>query len=50
MTLTVNGEKIEDSVVEQEVKRLRPDYERVFANQDSKDREAKLQLKKYRRQ
>jgi len=42
MTLIVNGEKIEDSAIQQEVERLRPDYERVFANQDSEEREAQL--------
>ena len=30
-TLTVNGEKIDDSMIQQEAERLRPDYERVFA-------------------
>jgi len=42
MTLIVNGEKIEDSAIQQEVERLRPDYERVFSDQDPKEREAQL--------
>jgi parvulin-like peptidyl-prolyl isomerase len=42
MTLIVNGEKIEDWQVQQEVGRLRPHYERVFADNDSKEREAQL--------
>ena len=42
MAFVVNGEKIEDSAVKQEVERLRPDYERVFADQDLKEREVQL--------
>ena len=42
MALIVNGERIEDSVIQKEVERLRPDYERVFADQDPKEREAQL--------
>ena len=42
MTLIVNGEKIEDSAIKQEAERLRPDYERVFPDQDPKEREAQL--------
>jgi len=42
MVLIVNGEKIEDSAIKQEVDRLRPDYERVFTDQDDKEREAQL--------
>ncbi len=42
MTLIVNGEKIEDSAIQQEVERLRPDYERVFSDQDPKERDAQL--------
>ncbi|OHB60521.1 MAG: hypothetical protein A2167_06200 [Planctomycetes bacterium RBG_13_46_10] len=42
MTLIINGEKVEDSVVRKEVERLRPDYEKVFANMGSKEREAQL--------
>ncbi len=42
MALIVNGEKIEDSAIQQEVERLRPDYERVFTDQDNEEREAQL--------
>ncbi len=42
MALIVNGEKIEDSAIQQEVERLRPDYERVFSDQDPKERDAQL--------
>lgn len=42
MAIVVNGEKIEDSAIKQEVERLRPDYERVFADQDPKERETQL--------
>jgi parvulin-like peptidyl-prolyl isomerase len=42
MALIVNGEKIEDSAIKQEVERLRPDYERVFADQDVEEREVQL--------
>jgi len=42
MAIIVNGEKIEDSAIEQEVERLRPDYERVFSDQDPKEQEAQL--------
>ncbi len=42
MALIVNGEKIEDSAIRQEVERLRPDYERVFSDQEPKERKAQL--------
>jgi len=42
MAFIVNGEKIEDSAIKQEVERLRPDYERVFTDQDPKERETQL--------
>jgi len=42
MAFVVNGEKIEDSAIKHEVERLRPDYERVFADQDPAEREAQL--------
>ncbi|MGB2865544.1 MAG: peptidylprolyl isomerase [Sedimentisphaerales bacterium] len=42
MALIVNGENIEDSAIQQEAERLRPDYERVFADQDAEEREAQL--------
>jgi parvulin-like peptidyl-prolyl isomerase len=42
MALIVNGEKIEDSAIQQEAERLRPDYERVFADKKAEEREAQL--------
>ena len=42
MALIVNGEKVEDSAIQQEVERLRPRYEEVFADQAPKEREAQL--------
>ena len=42
MALIVNGEKVEDSAIQQEVERLRPDYERVFADQEAEERETQL--------
>ena len=42
MAFVVNGEKIEDSAIKQEVERLRQDYERVFVDQDPAEREAQL--------
>lgn len=42
MTIIVNGEKIDETAIKQEAERLRPDYERVFTDQEPKDREAQL--------
>jgi parvulin-like peptidyl-prolyl isomerase len=42
MTLVVNGEKIEDSVIQQEAERLRPSYEQAFKDMEPKKREAQL--------
>jgi len=42
MTLIVNGEKIEDWQVRQEVERLRPSYEKTFADMPDKERQAQL--------
>ena len=42
MTLIVNGEKIEDWQVQQEVERLRPSYEKTFADMPDKERQAQL--------
>jgi len=42
MTLIVNGEKIEETEIQQEAERLRPRYEEVFADKDPKDRESQL--------
>jgi len=42
MTLVVNGEKIEDSVIQQEAERLRPSYEQTFKDMAPKKREEQL--------
>ncbi len=42
MALVVNGEKIEDKEIQQEIERLRPRYEQVFADKDPAEREAQL--------
>lgn len=42
MTLIVNGEKIDEKEIQQEIERLRPRYEEVFADKDPKEREAQL--------
>jgi len=42
MTLIVNGEKIEDSAIQREYERLRPDYERVFVDQSPEEQKAQL--------
>lgn len=42
MALVVNGEKIEDKEIQQEIERLRPRYEEVFADKDPAEREAQL--------
>ena len=42
MTLVVNGEKIEDSLIQQEAERLRPSYEQTFKDMDPKERETQL--------
>ena len=42
MTLFVNGEKIEDSLIQQEVERLRPSYEKTFADMALEERQAQL--------
>jgi parvulin-like peptidyl-prolyl isomerase len=42
MALIVNGEKIEDTEIQQEVERLRPEYEKAFADMDMQERETQL--------
>ncbi len=42
MALVVNGEKIEDKEIQQEIERLRPRYEQVFSDKDPAEREAQL--------
>jgi len=43
MTLVVNGQKIEDAEIKQEMERLRPRYEQVFAEMDAEQRETQLE-------
>jgi parvulin-like peptidyl-prolyl isomerase len=42
MTLLINDEKIDQQMIEQEMERLRPHYEQVFADQDKEERESQL--------
>lgn len=42
MALLINGERIEDSAIHKEAERLRPDYEKVFADMNPDQREAQL--------
>ncbi len=42
MAVIVNGEKIEDSAIKEEVERLRPQYEKAFQEMETNDREAQL--------
>jgi len=42
MAITVNGERIEDQEIQQEVERLRPSHDQAFADRDPKEREAQL--------
>jgi parvulin-like peptidyl-prolyl isomerase len=42
MALIVNGEKIEDTVIQEESERLRPEYEQVFAEMAAQERESQL--------
>ncbi len=42
MSLIVNGEKIKDTAVQREAERLRPEYEKAFADLDPREREAQL--------
>jgi peptidyl-prolyl cis-trans isomerase C len=42
MAIVVNGERIENAQVEAEIERLRPDYERMFADKPREEREVEL--------
>ena len=42
MSLTVNGQEVDQSLVEQEAQRIRPEYERAFADMPEDKREAQL--------
>jgi parvulin-like peptidyl-prolyl isomerase len=42
MVLYVNGQAVDETRIHSEIKRLRPEYERTFANMDSAQREQQL--------
>ena len=42
MAIVVNGERIEDRDIQQEIERLRPSYEQVFTDMEPGEREAQL--------
>ncbi len=42
MAIIVNGERIEDAQIQEEVERLRPSYEETFADKPVQEREAEL--------
>lgn len=42
MAVMVNGERIEDSAIQEEAERLRPQYEKAFENMDAKEKEVQL--------
>lgn len=42
MAFLVNGERVDESAVKDEMERMRPEYERVFAEMDAEEREAQL--------
>jgi parvulin-like peptidyl-prolyl isomerase len=42
MALVVNGELVEEALIQEEVERMRPRYEEVFAEQEPDEREAQL--------
>ena len=43
MAIIVNGERIEDETIHDEAERMRPEYEKAFAEEAPEEREAKLQ-------
>ncbi len=43
MAIIVNGERIEDETIHEEAERMRPEYEKAFAEEPPAEREAKLQ-------
>jgi parvulin-like peptidyl-prolyl isomerase len=43
MPITVNGQAIEDEAVQAEAERMRPEFERTFADEDKDEREQRLQ-------
>ena len=42
MSLSVNGEKIDNTLIEEEIKKLRPDYQRLFNEQTPQEQEKQL--------
>jgi len=42
MAITVNGERIEDQEIQQEIERLRPSHDQAFVDRDPKEREGQL--------
>jgi len=42
VTLIVNGERIEERLIQREIERLRPNYEKVFVDKTPEEREAQL--------
>jgi parvulin-like peptidyl-prolyl isomerase len=42
MALLINGEKVENTEIKKEVERLRPEYEKKFADMNPKERETQL--------
>ncbi len=42
MAVMVNGEKIDDSAIQEEAERLRPQYEKTFERMEAKERETQL--------
>ena len=42
MAVLVNGERIEDTSINKEAERLRPDYEKTFTDMDPREREVQL--------
>ena len=42
MTLYINGEKVDEALIHEEVERLRPQYQRVFAGQNPEQSEKQL--------
>ena len=43
MAIMVNGERIDDETIHEEAERMRPEYEKAFAEEAPAEREAKLQ-------
>ena len=43
MAIIVNGERIDDEVIQQEAERMRPRFEQAFQDEEAEEREAKLQ-------